>query len=119
MILFCFHRDTIAPSSILNCLTPGDVGEESSNPKTNYQLEDVSIDPKDFLTLLNEKNLGKPYRWAQQMCGLDFATSTGISSALTQTSIPDAVKQIRFRWICRMELFKQIHALGNWHIYVM
>lgn len=76
-------------------------------------MEDVSIDPKNLLTLLNEKNLGKPYKWSQQMCGLDFATSTGISSyQLAQSSIPDTVKQIRYRWICRMELFKQIHALG-------
>lgn len=75
-------------------------------------MEDVSIDPKNLLTLLNDKNLGKPYRWAQQMCGLDFATSTGLSYQLAQSSIPDTVKQIRYRWICRMELFKQIHALG-------
>lgn len=106
----------VAPNKILSSLSPNDFGEESSNPKTIYQLRDCSIDPKDLVSLLEEKQLGRPYTWAQQLCGIDFVlcpTASGVSHELAQSSVPDIIKQIRMRWQARLGLYNQIYALGE------
>ncbi|XP_037042717.1 THO complex subunit 5 homolog [Bradysia coprophila] len=111
--------EVLNPASILNALSPGDYGEESVNPKTYYQLKEQSID--DFMVILREKMLGKPYRWAQDLCGLEFlntaSTSTtnysSISNEFVQLSVPKIVKQIRSRWQARLMLNSQISALEN------
>lgn len=97
-----------------------------------FQLKELSIDPADFMSILSEKLLGKPYRWAQDLCGLEFlntsspSTSTdrnysSISNELVQLSVPKIVKQIRSRWQSRLGLHSQISALGmlshNFHCY--
>lgn len=75
------------------------------------------------MSILSEKMLGKPYRWAQDLCGLEFlntsSTSTStdrysssISNELVQLSVPKIVKQIRSRWQSRLQLQSQITALG-------
>lgn len=76
------------------------------------------------MSILSAKMLGKPYRWAQDLCGLEFlntssaSTSTdrsysGISNELVQLSVPKIVKQIRSRWQARLGLHSQITALGK------
>lgn len=76
------------------------------------------------MTILSEKLLGKPYRWAQDLCGLEFlntssaSTSTDrsylrISNELVQLSVPKTVKQIRTRWQARLGLHNEISALGK------
>lgn len=89
----------------------------------HYQLKELSIDPANFMSILSEKMLGKPYRWAQDLCGLEFlntasaSTSTNrnyssIRNELVQLSVPKIVKQIRGRWLARLGLQSQISALG-------
>lgn len=83
----------------------------------------MSIDPTDLLTILNERQLGKPYKWAQQLCGLEFVPTTsitsthftGISHDLAQSSVPQIIKQIRSRWQARLGLNDQIIALENYN----
>lgn len=76
------------------------------------------------MSILGEKTLGKPYRWAQDLCGLEFlntasaTTSTdrnysAISNELVQLSVPKVVKQIRARWQARLGLHNQIVMLGK------
>lgn len=88
-----------------------------------FQLKELSINPANFMSILSDKMLGKPYRWAQDLCGLEFlntssaSTSTdrsysGISNELVQLSVPKIVKQIRSRWQARLGLHSQISALG-------
>lgn len=115
-------RSVLSPNNILSCINPGDYGEESSNPKTNYQLQELSLDPKSLSTVLDEKKLGKPYKWAQKLCGLEFvpwpsktsslSVETSISHELAQTSVPHIIKQIRLRWQARLALYAQITAQG-------
>lgn len=104
--------EVILPETLLNHLFTGDSGKESPNPRTKYQLEELQLSPNDFLSLLSQKNLGKPYMWAQKACGLDFINaSQATSSRLCETTIPQIIKQIRGRLQARVKLYKQILAL--------
>lgn len=87
---------------------PGDNGIKSPNPCNKHQLEQHDLKIGDLINFLTEKQLGRPYIWAQQACGLDFVNATTSSSS---TTIPQVVKQIRVRLQARVRLFKQIAAL--------
>uniref|UniRef100_U5EKA3 Putative fms n=1 Tax=Corethrella appendiculata TaxID=1370023 RepID=U5EKA3_9DIPT len=108
--------DVISSENILNGLFSDDHCLESPNPKTKYQLEDLSISTKQFLSLLDERRLGKPYKWAQQLCGLEFIStnkSQSISNDLCQNTIPNVVKLLKTRWSSRLNLYKQIHEIES------
>ncbi|XP_063707815.1 THO complex subunit 5 homolog, partial [Culicoides brevitarsis] len=107
--------EVILVETLLNSLFPGDFGKLSPNPRTKYQLEELQITPGEFLSFLSQKQLGKPYMWAQRACGLDFInTSTNSTSAnLAETTIPQIIKQIRARLQARVKLYKQILALES------
>lgn len=104
--------ELVSAHTILNALTPGDSGEDSCNPKTHFQLREINVDPTTFASLLQSKDLGKPYQWAQQLCGLDFvSTSNGVSLELTQSAVPQIVRHIRNRWQNRLELLSHIQRV--------
>lgn len=109
--------EVISTATILNGLVAGDSGTESCNPKTHFQLREIAVDPSAFAGLLLAKDLGKPYRWAQQLCGLDFvstsAAASGVSLELTQAAVPQIVRQIRNRWLNRLELLNHIQQLAR------
>lgn len=106
--------EVILVETLLNHLFPGDSGKESPNPRTKYQLEELQLNPADFISLLAQKQLGKPYIWAQRACGLDFVNaSQSTSSRLCETTIPQVIKQIRGRLQARVKLYKQILALES------
>lgn len=90
-----------------------DFGLESPNPKTKYQLEAVALDPNDLIKLLDEKKLGKPYKWAQRLCGIKFneKLTPDQSYELCQDTVPELIKQIRSRLQARMKLYYQIQSL--------
>lgn len=89
------------------------------NSIVSTQLKELAID--NFISVLNDKMLGKPYRWAQDLCGLEFLNTTStsmphyssVSNELVQLSVPKIVKQIRSRWQSRLVLHSQISALGK------
>ncbi|GAB0099490.1 THO complex subunit 5 [Sergentomyia squamirostris] len=110
--------DVVYPGNLLNCLYPLDYGSESPSARSKYQLEAVGLDPSRLVSLLMEKKLGKPYRWAQRMCGLEMSPKGDIvtSDDLSQTSMSTIIKQIRNRWAARVQLFKQLTALESGHV---
>ncbi|KAI8436874.1 hypothetical protein MSG28_010324 [Choristoneura fumiferana] len=61
--------DVLNGHCILNELYPGDAGNDSPHPATSYLLQAAGISD-DFPHFIPE--VGKPYIWAQRMCGLDF-----------------------------------------------
>lgn len=61
--------DVLNGHCILNELYPGDAGNDSPHPATSYLLQAAGI-TDDFPHFIPE--VGKPYIWAQRMCGLDF-----------------------------------------------
>lgn len=106
--------DIMSQENILNELFPDDNGEASPNPKTKFQLQEVNLDAEKFATMMKEKDLGKPYKWAQQLCGIEFVDSGEkflAASDKWQKTIPTIVKSIRTRWEARLRLYQQVHEL--------
>lgn len=66
---------------------------------------------------LGEHQLGKPYTWTQNMCGLNFITSTKSSvtnvanNELTQEMVPSIVDKMYHRLKARYQLYRQVFAL--------
>ncbi|KAL9703784.1 hypothetical protein quinque_007302 [Culex quinquefasciatus] len=106
--------DIMSQESILNELFEDDNGEASPNPKTKFQLQEVGLDMDKFMTIMKEKDLGKPYKWAQELCGIEFVDSGEkflAASDKWQKTIPTIVKAIRTRWEARLRLYQQVHEL--------
>lgn len=61
--------DVLNCQSILQGLYPGDIGSDSPHPATSYILRSAGIE-ESFSRFIQQ--LGRPYIWAQRMCGLDF-----------------------------------------------
>lgn len=65
---------------------------------------------------LGEHQLGKPYTWAQNMCGLNFITSTKSLTTVTnnvntQEMVPVIVDKMHSRLKARYQLYRQVLAL--------
>lgn len=82
------------------------------------QLHHSSLDAGTFFMKLGEHQLGKPYTWAQNMCGLNFITSTkacatpSVSNDMhTQEMIPSIVDKMYNRLKARYQLYRQVLAL--------
>lgn len=109
--------EVIIADRLLDCLFPNDFGTKSPNPRTKYQLEELQLQINDLISILTEKQIGKPYAWAQRACGLDFvnvaSSSQSTSSNLCETTVPNIIKQIRARLQSRVKLYKQIHSLES------
>lgn len=63
--------------------------------------------------MLSEKHLGKPYKWAQNLCGLTFIVcdQSTIDHELIQLTVPSTMKKIRNRLQSRITLYRQILCL--------
>lgn len=77
------------------------------------QLHHLQLDSATFFMKLGEHQLGKPYTWAQNMCGLNYITSTKSVSnlsnnILTQEMVPSIVDKMHTRLKARFELYRQV-----------
>lgn len=114
----------LAAGSLLSALQPGDIGTQSPNPRTFYQLRALGIEPERFAALLAGKRLGQPYGWAQRLCGLDVSSVTtdeADASAqtiappqldVTQVAVPQVVARLRQRWQARLKLCEHVRTLA-------
>lgn len=107
--------DIMSSATILNSLFGNDCGDKSPNPKTQYQLNELRIDYDKFKLALDEKNYGKPYMWAQKLCGFDFnknspGSSLDLKTEICVKSLPETVQALKLRWESREMLQKQIHS---------
>uniref|UniRef100_A0A182QXG2 Uncharacterized protein n=1 Tax=Anopheles farauti TaxID=69004 RepID=A0A182QXG2_9DIPT len=121
--------DVLAVDTVLNDLFQGDRGEEIPNPKIKYQLQELSIEISQLVHILKKANLGKPFLWAQKLCGLEHITvaytaNRGSHNARNEFTAADAadklhetipciIRAIRARWEARLKLYKQIHDLES------
>lgn len=105
--------DIITQDRILSSLYPDDLGCDSPNPKTAYQLQNLQLNSSDFSKTLEEKMLGKPYNWAQRLCGINFKTKLNIDDSykLCEETVPSLIRVMRKRVDAQMKLFKQIASL--------
>lgn len=110
-------NNILSSESILRSLYDNDMGIESPNPANNYHLSKYNFGK--FTTL----GIGMPYKWAQNMAGLNFITqniknyNNKITTAnkLAHYSVENVIKEIKKRIKSRIELYNEIRQLekGN------
>lgn len=70
----------------------------------------MSLDTATFFTKLGEHQLGIPYTWAQNVCGLNYISKT-ITNDLTQETIPTIIDKMHIRLKSRYQLYRQVLEL--------
>lgn len=107
--------DVITHERILSSLFVDDFGDLSPNQKTVFQLQSVQLNSNDLNQKLSDKKLGKPFKWAQRLCGICFTSKINIdeSQKLCEETVPDLIRQIRRRLKARLDLYKQIKSLES------
>lgn len=122
--------ETVNPITLLDALYPDDMGIESPKSKTIFQLQDLNLEPQELLVFLIERGVGKPYKWAQNICGIECtpanlpAMASSSSSVVDsdamvdvcQKYVPTIIRMIRKRYLNRLSLYKQIQALEQRNI---
>lgn len=108
--------DLLSTDLVLNCLYPGDTGNNSPNPGNEFILNKLALG--EFAQYV--KDLGRPYKWVQTLCGLDFVnTVTGsgkcsdvkAQTALSGSHIEETIKRLRTRISARLALQKVLSSL--------
>ncbi|XP_046860559.1 THO complex subunit 5 homolog [Xenia sp. Carnegie-2017] len=109
-------RSLLSPDSVLTCLFPEDFGDVTPNPTNHHQLNKLGIENVTFGKL----NIGRPYKWVQKLCGLEFPTSDSksneiptVNSSLSASHMERTVKSIKSRILTRILLTKQLISLES------
>ncbi|XP_063825643.1 THO complex subunit 5 homolog [Ostrinia nubilalis] len=112
--------DVLNGHCILNELYPSDTGDDSPHPATAYLLKAAGI-TEEFQYFIPE--VGRPYIWAQRMCGLDFmATLTDDQKSmkvvqpcpsLSVTTVENFILTLKKRLKSRVELMKELQDLES------
>lgn len=113
--------DVISSESILNYLFEDDNGETNPSLMSKYQLHEMKASETDCLKLIEGKKYGKPYKWVQKLCGLEFLqleqnaetmpkAQFGVDKEIT---IGEIIKKIKSQWSSRLNLYKQLFQLEN------
>ncbi|XP_050351086.1 THO complex subunit 5 homolog [Nymphalis io] len=110
--------DVLNGDCILNELYVGDTGNDSPHPATAYLLNAAGIS-ENFQHFISE--VGKPYIWAQRMCGLDFmAVSVDTQKpnknfipcqSLSVASVENFIFTLKKRLKARIYLMKELQDL--------
>lgn len=112
--------DVLNGHCILNELYPSDTGNDSPHPATAYLLKAAGVS-EEFQHFIPE--LGKPYIWAQRMCGLDFmATLMDDKKSnkivepcpnLSVSTVEHFILTLKKRLKSRVELMKELQDLES------
>ncbi|KAG7308553.1 hypothetical protein JYU34_005770 [Plutella xylostella] len=110
--------DVLNGHCILSELYPGDTGNDSPHPATEYVLKSAGIKEK-FPSFISEA--GRPYIWAQRMCGLDFMTAVVGEThktiqpcpSLSVASVENFILTLKKRLKSRVELMKELQDLES------
>lgn len=112
--------DVLNGHSILNELYPGDTGDDSPHPATSYLLKNAGIS-ESFSHFIPE--IGRPYVWAQRMCGIDFMTSElneqSVRRAvepcpnLSVATVENFIMTLKKRLKCRVKLMHELQDLES------
>lgn len=111
--------DVLNGHCILNELYPGDTGNDSPHPGTAYLLSAAGV-TCNFQQCIPE--IGRPYIWAQRMCGLDFMAAliyhklnrvVQPSQGLSVTTVENFILTLRKRLKSRVELMKELQDLES------
>ncbi|XP_059052131.1 THO complex subunit 5 homolog [Achroia grisella] len=112
--------DVLSGHCILNELYPADTGNDSPHPATTYLLNSAGI-KEDFNYFISE--VGRPYIWAQRMCGLDFMAAVLDKNksnkvvqpcqSLSVTTVENFILTLKKRLKSRVELMKELQDLES------
>ncbi|KAJ0176562.1 hypothetical protein K1T71_007741 [Dendrolimus kikuchii] len=112
--------DVLNGHSILNELYPGDIGNDSPHPATAYLMSAAGI-TENFNHFVSE--VGRPFIWAQRMCGLDFMVTAmnnqkssnvmQLCHALSVTTVENFILTLKRRLKSRVELMKELQDLES------
>lgn len=108
--------DIISTEKIVLGLYPDDFGEISPNPNSKFQLKEFDLSESDLLDYLKTNKFGKPFVWAQKLCGIDFINQNTFKEELIEHFVPEVVKKIKTKFNARLNLMKQICSLENKNI---
>ncbi|CAK1551153.1 unnamed protein product [Leptosia nina] len=110
--------DVLDGDCVLNELYTGDTGSDSPHPATTYLLKAAGI-LDGFPQFIPD--IGKPYIWAQRMCGLDFMTAVGdeqkdlkniqLCPSLSVATVENFIFTLQKRLKARVELMKELQDL--------
>jgi THO complex subunit 5 len=112
--------DVLNGNCILNELYPADTGNDSPHPATAYLLKAAGIS-QDFHNFITD--VGRPYIWAQRMCGLDFMATVFDDQksnkivhpcpTLSVSTVENFILTLRKRLKSRVELMKELQDLES------
>lgn len=112
--------DALSDHNVLHALYPGDSGDCSPHPATTYLLNAAGI-MGDFEQFIPE--LGRPYIWAQRMCGLDFMSAVLSDEKskrvikpcpnLSVVSVENFIFTLKKRIKARVELMRELQDLES------
>lgn len=101
----------MSPSTILDNLFGDDNGLCSPNPGNHFQLKKNGLE--DFSKVVAE--VGKAYRWAQRLAGLEFLQGSGSSVAAShevgRAFVEEFARAIAARFAARVGLYGQLLSL--------
>nr|XP_054929658.1 THO complex subunit 5 homolog isoform X1 [Dermacentor andersoni] len=101
----------MSPSTILDNLFGDDNGLCSPNPANHFQLKKNGLE--DFSTVVAE--VGKAYRWAQRLAGLEFLQGSGASVVASHEAgrafVEEFARSITARFSARVSLYEQLLSL--------
>ncbi|KAJ7387461.1 THO complex subunit 5 [Desmophyllum pertusum] len=101
----------LSPESLLTNLFPDDGGDKAPNPSSLYQLAQVGVTTFAYFVSL----VGKPYMWAQRICGLDFLPEelheVVPKSSVSLSHMEATIKAVRARILARLALQQQLTSL--------
>ncbi|XP_041979640.1 THO complex subunit 5 homolog [Aricia agestis] len=110
--------DVLNGDSILHELYPQDNGNDSPHPATTYLLNAAGV-TQEFQHFIPE--VGRPYIWAQRMCGLDFMSVVGEDQkfskpvqpcqSLSVATVENFIFTLKKRLTSRMELVRELQDL--------
>ncbi|XP_038209805.1 THO complex subunit 5 homolog [Zerene cesonia] len=112
--------DVLDGDCVLNELYTGDSGNDSPHPATSYLLKAAGI-TDTFQHFIPE--VGRPYIWAQRMCGLDFMTAIGdeqkdlknfqLCPSLSVATVENFIFTLQKRLKARVALMKELQDLES------
>ncbi|XP_055906556.1 THO complex subunit 5 [Eupeodes corollae] len=109
--------DVISSENILNYLYEADSGDINPSLKSKYQLHEIMGNEKDCLKCLEENKHGKPYKWVQKLCGLEFFDHVQANEPQSNTdkdvTVGEIIKKIKSQWSSRLNLYKQLYQLES------
>ncbi|VVC86666.1 unnamed protein product [Leptidea sinapis] len=115
--------DVLTGDCVLNELYLGDTGNDSPHIATSYLLKAAGISD-NFRKFIPE--IGRPYIWAQRMCGLDFmalvadehktAKNVQPCSSLSIATVENFIFTLQNRLKARVKLMKELQDLESGRI---